>query len=171
MTKALDLSDFSKEEIIETLSEIRHPFDVAVYSCENYFNLGTIIRTAHNNLCSTIYGVDITKFYGKACMSAKKYEKINKLSLDEFILKFKQRNIVSLERRTGLQTENLSTFIWPENPIMFFGSPKFGVPDSILEISNNVVSIPVYGLLHDYNVASAAAVAMYDWTTKYYKNG
>ena len=48
MTIAPDLSEFSKEEIKETLDEIRHPFEVAVFSSENYFNMGAIIRAGHS---------------------------------------------------------------------------------------------------------------------------
>ena len=164
-----DLSDFSKEEIKETLNEIRHPFDVAVYGCKNYFNFGAITRIAHNNLCRNVYSVDMEGYYKRASMSARRWENIIKMSMQEFLEAHQGRSIISFERRAEqLTTEPLYTFKWPENPIMFFGAEDFGVPNEILTASESIVSIPVYGILNDHNVAVSSGIAMYDWLTKYY---
>ena len=77
MTKAPDLSEFSKEELKESLKEIRHPFEVAVYDSSNYFNLGSIIRTSHNFLASKIHSVNLDAFYRPATCGTAKYEDIN----------------------------------------------------------------------------------------------
>lgn len=169
MSIAPDLNDFTKEEIISTLREIRHPFDIAVYDSSNYFNLGSIIRTAHNFMCNKIYSVNLEDFYRPAAKAAKKYEEVTYCTLEEFIKSFNGRSIVAMERRPGiLVTEDLRTFQWPLNPIIFFGSEKTGVPDEILNIATNVVSIPQFGLVNDFNIAVAAGVVMYDWVQKYY---
>lgn len=169
MVQAPNISDFTKEEIKECLNEIRHPFDIAVYGCKNYFNMGAIVRIAHNFLARDLYAVELNKFYKRAAMSGTKYENIHKQTLEEFCKMASERSIVSFERRPPeLTSEPLNDFVWPDNPIMFFGSEDDGVPDEILDASSNIVSIPVYGLLNDHNVAVAAGIAMYDWTCKHY---
>jgi tRNA G18 (ribose-2'-O)-methylase SpoU len=169
MVAAPDTSDFTKEEISNCLNEIRHPFDVAVHGCKNYFNFGAIIRIAHNNLCRNLYSVDMEGYYKRASMSGRKYETINKMTMYEFLEASQGRSIVSFERRPPyLETEPLYSFKWPENPIMFFGSENEGVPDEVLEASSHIVSIPVYGILNDHNVAVASGIVMYDWLNKYY---
>jgi tRNA G18 (ribose-2'-O)-methylase SpoU len=170
MSIAPDLNDFTKEEIFETLNEIRHPFDIAVYDSSNYFNLGSIIRTAHNFLCNKIYSINLNDFYKPAAKAAKKYEKIEYHTLESFLEASVGRSIVSMERRPGLlNTIDLRAFQWPLNPIILFGSEKTGVPDEILNISHSVVSIPQFGLVNDFNISISAGIALYDWIQKYYK--
>jgi tRNA G18 (ribose-2'-O)-methylase SpoU len=171
MVQAPDISDFTKEEIRECLNEIRHPFDVAVYGCKNYFNFGAIVRIAHNFLARDLFAIELTKYYKKASMCGNKYENVHKQTLVEFTKMATGRSVVSFERRPPeLVSEPLNTIVWPENPIIVFGSEDTGVPDEILEISDSIVTIPVYGVLNDHNVAVAAGIAMYDWTSKHYAN-
>jgi tRNA G18 (ribose-2'-O)-methylase SpoU len=166
MSTPPDLSDFSKEEIKESLNEIRFPFEVAVYSSENYFNFGSIVRNAHGFLCSKIWMVDFTKFYKKASMCTHKWENIEKATLHEFLEQTKDRNIVVFERRGDLPCKDLRDFIYPENPILFFGAEKWGVPDEIVNAAHSIVTIPMFGLNNDLNVAVAAGIAMYDYISK-----
>jgi len=165
-----DISDFSIEEVKSTLDEIRHPFEVAVFSSDNYHNSGAIIRIAHNFLCKKIWMVDFDAYYKKAAMGCHKWENIEKVTLKEFQDLNTNRNIVAFERRPGLQSIDLRGYAYPENPILFFGSEKFGVPDQILEQSETIVSIPVFGVHVDYNLAVAAGIAMYSWVEQYTRN-
>jgi len=172
MTQAPDLSGFTKEEIKEIIKDVRHPFEVAVYDSSNYFNMGSIIRTSHNFLAGKIHAVNLNDFYGPAASVSKKFEDINYISLEEFIKSHSGRSIVAMERRPpDLKSEDLRTFVWPESPIMFFGSEKFGCPDEILNVASSVVSIPMFGLINDFNVAVASGIVMYDWVSKFYTNG
>ncbi len=73
---------------------------------------------------------------------------------------------MAFECRPDLKTVPLYDFEWPKDPIMFFGSEKFGVPEAALKMAHSVVSIPVQGVLNDFNVGVAAGIAMYDWMAK-----
>jgi tRNA G18 (ribose-2'-O)-methylase SpoU len=159
--------EFSNQEVKDCLKPIRHKFEVAVYSSENYFNLGAIIRTCHNFLAGNIYSVDLPSYYKKASMAARRYEEVEKVDLDTFLSNLNGKPLIAFERRPGVDSKILYDFKWPENPIMFFGNEKFGVPDKVLEQATDIISIPVYGVLHDFNVAQAAAIAMYDWLQKH----
>lgn len=176
MTSAPNLTDFNKQEIIETLSEIRHPLDVAVYGAGNYFNIAGIIRTAHSFLVRNIYLVDVEDskdaFYEKGTMGNHKYENIVLMNLEQFLamVSNEQRNVVSFERRPGdLKTKTSWDYKYPANPILLFGSEKSGVPDSILSVSCDTVSIPMFGINNDLNISVAASIAMYDWIVKFYR--
>jgi len=166
MTTPPDLSDFTKEEIRETLDEVRHPFDVAIYSSENYFNMASIVRTCHANLCAKIWQVDFTKMYKRATMGTHKWENLSKVTLNEFLEQNTDRNIVVFERNDQLDTEDIRYFQYPENPILFFGSEKFGVPDEVLNTASNIVSIPMFGIHNDLNISVAAGIVMYDFILK-----
>ena len=175
MVAAIDLSDFSKEEIKQTLNEVRHSVDVAIYGSGNYFNTGTIIRTCHNFLVGNIYLVETTiqdAYFKKATMGSHRYENIHRISMNEFnsIVESSNKNVVILERRPTLKTKTLLGFKYPKNPILFFGCERTGVPDSVIEAyPQNIVSIPQFGVYHDMNLASAAGMVLYDWISKNYR--
>ncbi len=166
MTTPPDISDFSIEEIRTALDDVRHPFEVAVYSSENYYNMGSVLRVAHNFLAKKVWMVDFTSFYKKAGMGTHKWESIEEATLTEFLTRNKDRNIIAFERRHNLTTKDIRNFEYPENPILFFGSEKFGVPDRVIEQAHSVVTIPVFGVHNDYNQAVAAGIAIYDFVSK-----
>lgn len=166
MTTPPDLSEFSLDEILTALDDVRHPFEVAVYGSENYYNFGAILRVAHNFLTGGVWMVDFSDFYKKASMGTHKWESIRPVTLTEFLTLNADRNIVAFERRPDLESQDIRFFEYPENPILFFGSEKFGVPDRVLEQAHAVVSIPVFGVHNDFNQAVAAGIAMYDLVSK-----
>lgn len=51
-------------------------------------------------------------------------------------------------------------------PCLVFGNENRGVPENILQDADRIVSIPQKGVIRSYNVASAAAIVMYDMVTK-----
>jgi len=174
MTAPPDLEGFSTEEIIEALDEVRLPFDICLVGSDNYFNGGAVVRILHSFLGRKLHLVDVPKIYKRACMSTYKYEKNNIVhysSCDEFdeYVQLNKRNLVVFERRWGLETKSLCTFSYPENPILVFGSEKFGVPDRYLT-GTNVVSIPMLGIQNDLNLACAVGIVCYDFINKYMKS-
>ena len=176
MTQKVNLDDFSKDEIIQTLNEVRHPFEIAVFSTGNYFNIAGIIRTAHAFLVRKIYLIDVEcpkdAFYEKGTMAMHRYENIVQMTNAEFVamIKNEKRSIVSYERRPGvISTDTSWDYKYPNEPILVFGSEKTGVPDNILELSKDIVSIPMFGLGNDLSIGHAASIAMYDWIIKNYR--
>jgi len=162
------LSNFTKEEIRQTLNEIRHPFSIAIIDSSNFFNGGAIIRTAHTFLVKEIIFVDVPAVYERATMGTHKWENITHVTQEEF-LATETRPLVCFERRQDLNSKNLIGFNYPENPILCFGSEKTGIPDRILNKANSVVSIPQWGILNDMNLACAAGICMYDWIFKHHR--
>ena len=104
--------------------------------------------------------------YEKATMGTHKYENIVKDSIDDFMQFSAGRNIVAFERRHDLQTTDIRNFEYPENPILLFGSEKFGVPDILLERATNIVHIPQFGIHNDMNLSVAVGIVLYDFINK-----
>lgn len=161
-----------KQFVKDTLNELRHPVEIAVWGSENYFNLGSIIRTGHNFLVNKFHAIQCPAYYEKAAMTARPWEKdrvINYGSVDHFIDAINGRNLVAFEKRSDLDTQDIRWYEYPSNPILLFGSEKTGVPDAILKRADAIVSIPIHGLVADFNVAVAAGIAMYSWLDQYTK--
>jgi len=167
MSKAPDLGGLDKIQLREQLAPKRFPVSVAIYGTENYFNLGAIVRVAHGFLCKELIAIDCPSYYRKAAMGCNKWEDIVNVSLQEFLEQYNARPIISFERRADLESKSLYEFKYPQNPILVFGSEKHGVPDSLLNASQSVVTIPMYGLINDMNLANAVSIAIYDWHSKY----
>lgn len=164
-----DLSGFTRDEICDALDEVRQPVSVAIFGSMNEFNIGGMIRTAHNFLVRDIHLVEVEWFYEKGALSTLRFEKRHLkrwATLDAFLEGMKDRNIVSFERRDNLDSHDIRSYRYPENPILFFGSEKSGVPDRILEASHSIVTIPILGLNNDHNVSISCGIALYDWFAK-----
>lgn len=169
MSKAPDLGGLDKFQLREKLAPKRFPVSVAVYGTENYFNLGAIVRVAHGFLCKQLIAIDCPSYYRKAAMGCNKWEDIVHVCLKEFLEQYNDRPIISFERRAGLESKSLYGFEYPESPILVFGSEKYGVPDSLLNASHSIVTIPMHGLINDMNLANAVSIAIYDWHSKHAK--
>lgn len=166
MSKAPEyLAGMTKEEIRAMLEPKRHPVSIAMYGTDNYFNAAAIIRSAHTFLVKEIILIDCPKFYEKASMGTHKWENITHVSLEEFVSGL-SKPLVCFERRPGLVSLDLRTYVYPENPILCFGNEKVGTPDVLLNLAKDIVSIPQFGVQNDMNLANAASVVMYDWIVK-----
>lgn len=180
MTAAPNLSDFTNDEIKEVLSGVRHPIEVAVISPGNYFNIASMIRTAHGFLVNKFHIINIDNlsnrelFYRKGTMSCHRFEDIEVWDSEEefiFQMKAEKKNIVSFERRPGeLNPKTVWDYSYPDNCVLVFGSEKTGVSEYILGNSVDNVCIPQFGITNDLNLSVAFGIAINDWVSKHYKN-
>lgn len=170
MSKAPDISQFTKHEVKEILNEVRFPVDVAIWHTDNYYNFGAIVRNCHNFLVRGIHAIEVAPdsglMYEKATMGTHKFENIYQHSLDEFLKFAEGRPLIAFERRYDLVSEDLRFFRYPENPILLFGNEKVGIPDELLKRADHIVSIPQFGIHNDMNLSVAVGIAIYDWTSK-----
>jgi tRNA G18 (ribose-2'-O)-methylase SpoU len=75
------------------------------------------------------------------------------------------QKIICLE--TSPDAVSLFDFEFPENSCLVFGNEEAGVKPEILALADAVVKIPQYGVKESLNVASAAAVAIYEYRRQY----
>ena len=161
----------SPDEVRAALAPIRHDFSVAVWSCQNAFAVGAIIRVAHNFLAREIVIVGEQPWYEKASMGMEKYESIARArDEDAFFAHVKGRPVWCFEKDAATKSlHDVKEF--PRDVVLVFGSERFGVPKSVLARSDAVIGIPIYGVNHSLPVAVAAGIAMSEWARRKYARG
>lgn len=74
-------------------------------------------------------------------------------------------------RLTGLEqtthSQSLHDFRFERRSVLVVGNERLGLDEEILSLLDEVVEIPVYGLPHAYNVATAAAMALYEYCRQF----
>lgn len=73
--------------------------------------------------------------------------------------------LVGLEQATDSQ--NLHTYAFQRKSALVIGNERLGLMDEELRQLDDVVEIPIYGLPHAYNVASATAMAVYEYCRQF----
>jgi tRNA G18 (ribose-2'-O)-methylase SpoU len=80
-------------------------------------------------------------------------------------LKREGYQLVGLEQTTNSQS--LHDFRFQRRTVLVVGNERLGLDEELLALMNHVVEIPVYGLPYSYNVATAAATALYEFCRQY----
>lgn len=73
--------------------------------------------------------------------------------------------IVGLEQTSN--SVNLHTFSFPRKAVLVVGNERLGLAEDVLSKLDHVVEIPVYGMPHSYNAATATAMAIYEYCRQY----
>ena len=75
--------------------------------------------------------------------------------------------LVGLEQTTDC--EDLHAFAFERRTALILGHERLGLTPEVLELLDRVVEIPVWGLPHSYNVATSAAMALYEYCRQFPK--
>ncbi len=88
-------------------------------------------------------------------------------TLPPFAAQLKQQGyrLVGLEQTTG--SVSLHHYVFPRRTVLVVGNERLGLSDDLLELVDDVVEIPVWGLPYSYNVATAATMALYEYCRQY----
>ena len=91
----------------------------------------------------------------------------NHRSLGPVLKKLKQDgyNIVGIEQTSNSQ--NIHHFAFKRRTVLVVGNERIGLSEEILSQLDDVVEIPVWGLPHSYNAASAANMALYEYCRQF----
>lgn len=73
--------------------------------------------------------------------------------------------LVGLEQATG--SANLYDFRFERKTVLVVGNERQGLADDILQMLDDVVEIPVYGLPYSHNAGTAAAIAIYEYCRQF----
>lgn len=73
--------------------------------------------------------------------------------------------LVGLEQTTS--SVPLFSFSFPHQTALVIGNERIGLTDEVLRLMDDVVEIPVFGLPHSFNVATATSMALYEYCRQY----
>ncbi len=73
--------------------------------------------------------------------------------------------LVGLEQTTNSVSMHSYSFV--RRTALVIGNERTGLTSDILEVLDDVVEIPVYGLPHSFNAATATSIALYEYCRQY----
>ena len=73
--------------------------------------------------------------------------------------------LVGLEQTTNSQ--DLHTYRFPRRVTLVIGNERHGLRPDELDLLDDVIEIPVWGLPYSYNVATATSMALYEYCRQY----
>lgn len=73
--------------------------------------------------------------------------------------------LVGLEQTTN--STNIHHYNFSRRTVLVIGNERTGLTQEILALLDDVVEIPVYGLPHSFNAATAASMALYEYCRQY----
>ena len=74
-------------------------------------------------------------------------------------------HLVGLEQTTN--SVNLHDYRFPRRTALVIGNERAGLTQAELELLDDCVEIPVWGLPYSYNVATATSMALYEYCRQY----
>jgi len=146
----------------------RYPIYPVLDNLRSAFNVGSIIRTADCAL--------IEKMYFCGYTAHPPHKKLDKTSLGAlpYVPWEHHDNIVNVIKRlkkkgisiVSLETTNHSRLIWDYQfsvPVaLILGNEALGVSKEVLELSDDIVEIPMLGYKNSINVSVAFGIAVYE---------
>ena len=144
--------------------ERRNDFVLACPDMHSIVNLSRIVRAAGcfgltHLLCCGKGRLDAKVSRGaeaqlhiRTCRTLK--HPLRRLKADGF-------QVVGLEQTST--SESLLSFSFPRKCVLLLGHEKKGITDELLELCDATVEIPMFGLPHSHNAATAATLAMWEY--------
>lgn len=140
---------------------------VAAWNLSNPENIGKIIRMAHNVGATEALFVRQDKIHRESKIKKTagfSYEQMNWSFISEN--DFRKKLATNYEL-TVLETCDGASNIFftklPGKTILLAGSESHGIPENIIELSQNKVYIPMPGGCKSLNISNALSVAAFEW--------
>jgi tRNA G18 (ribose-2'-O)-methylase SpoU len=65
------------------------------------------------------------------------------------------------------RSQSLYSFVFPRKTALVVGNERLGIEEEVLRMLDATVEIPVYGVPYAHNVATAAAMALYEYCRQF----
>lgn len=166
-----DLKSSSYEQVRHkspTEMLVARPLVVACAPLRSQVNLSSIVRTAGCCGVSRIIACGSGKIDRKLARDGADTVEIEvHRSLAPVIKKLRSQDyrVVALEQTT--HSVNLHTYAFPRKTALIIGNERLGLSSDELALADDCVEIPVWGLPHSYNVATATAMALYEYCRQF----
>lgn len=73
--------------------------------------------------------------------------------------------LVGLEQTTGSQ--DIHQYAFPRKTVLVIGNERSGLTEEHLDLLDEAIEIPVWGMPHSYNAATATCMALYEYCRQF----
>lgn len=154
----------------------KFPFEIALDNIRSALNVGAIFRTCDAAGVRKLHLCGITPYpphnrIPKTALGAEEYMPWERhLDTAEFLSQAKQNGatIVCVEQTP--KTVRFDTVDYPENTILVFGHEITGVDQTILNMADFHVELPMFGNKESLNVATTAGIMSYHLALQFESN-
>ncbi len=176
--RATNKVTFQSVNVMSTPEQVRHrpptvlqrPRELIV-ACEpmrSNVNLSRIVRTAGCCGVTRIICCGTAKIRDKIARDGAEYVELEiHRTLPATLVKLQREGyqLVGLEQTT--HSTSLYEFKWNRRTVLVLGNERRGLAPDILRMLDATVEIPVYGQPDSHNVATAAAMALYEYCRQF----
>lgn len=159
------------DQLQQHMKLIALPFVAICQNLVGDFNVAQIIRSAN------VFGLE-----GVVLTGRKQYDKRGTVGAHHYISVNHESDIkvsINTYRELGYRIvaseftidgshkiKSLPHYQWVEKTAVIFGEEGLGLSDEVLDEADDIVFIPQFGTVRSLNVAGAAQIMMYDYTSK-----
>ncbi|OPX28578.1 MAG: hypothetical protein B1H06_02980 [Candidatus Cloacimonas sp. 4484_143] len=164
-----ELTDF---EIIQSdglrKTRTKQPLYLILDNLRSSFNVGSIFRTAECFgvkeilLCGYTATPENPKVIKTAMGTTEFVSWQHFPSTEEAIIFLKEKGVTVFALETTTKAKNIAKIIFPKSSALLLGNEALGISKEILDLADDVVSIPLNGWKNSLNVGVTAAIACYE---------
>lgn len=159
--------DLEPEEIKLEIKKTCLPYAICFENVIQDYNMSCGMRSANGLGAKEIFYLGNKRFDKRALVGIHNYSDITWIPTIEDFLKLKDNyRIVGFDNIEG--SVALNNYQWSPTSMMVFGSESVGLTPKMLSMCDDIVHIEQRGSVRSLNVATAAGIAMYDYTTKFF---
>ena len=157
------------EAIIADLDAKRNNFTVICSNLYNDFNIATVIRNANAFLAKKVVLYGAKQYDRRGTVGTHHYthfKHTKSLSeLDDEIKSIRDSHasvkIIGIDNIPGASPINNYSFDSNTHYILIFGQEQVGLPQELIDITDDILYIKQYGSVRSLNVGTASGIAMY----------
>lgn len=175
------VKDMSVEQLQILSSKDRLNFSVCLLNLEYDLNIGNCIRSAHLLGAQSVFIFGKRKYDSRSTVGAHNYTKVIRIEVEDIedrdliaskftsmVVDYSLYPLMIEKNRHSLPISKIrrtADYIPGELPCLVIGNEQSGIPDYIVE-GHQSYHIEQRGVIRSFNAASAAAIAMYEFTRK-----
>jgi len=156
------------EAIRAELATRRAPLHVAIENLEHDLNIGSIVRTANAFNVAGVHVVGRRRWNRRGAMVTDAYLDVSHHPDVTSLVSWATEQtlpIVAVDVVAG--SEPIEVASLPRHCVLLFGQEGPGLSPAALAAAQRVVSVTQYGSTRSINVAAAAAIAIFAWSTQH----
>ena len=157
------------DAIVAELATRRAPLHVAIENLEHDLNIGSIVRTANAFNVAGVHIVGRRRWNRRGAMVTDAYLDVSHHPDVESLAQWASvEDLPILAVDNVADAEPIESTSLPRRCVLLFGQEGPGLTAAALEHASGVLAVTQYGSTRSMNVAAAAAIAMYAWSTQHH---